>query len=239
MKFKAILFDMDGTLVPMDVKIFTKGYFKFLYAKLAKYGLDPALFGQNMWDGVAAMVQNDGTVTNEERFWDVFEQRTGVDRNIINADCLDFYGNEFQQARQFTQPNPLAAEAVALAREKAPLVILATNPMFPMVGQETRMGWVGLKPQDFDLVTAYEEDRFCKPNPQYFHSVCQRMNLRPEECLMIGNDEHEDMYAATKAGMHAWLITDWMVPSENHPWDGPKGTFEETVKMLRELEEYR
>lgn len=238
MKFKAILFDMDGTLVPMETESFTKGYFKFLYAKLAKYGLNPATFGKDMWAGVAAMVANDGAATNEERFWAVFSERTGKGKDLINSECLDFYSNEFQQAKMFTEENPLAADAVQAAREKAPCVILATNPMFPMVGQHTRMSWVGLKPEDFDLITAYEEERFCKPNPMYFTSICQRFDLRPEECLMIGNDEGEDMYAASQAGLHCWLVTDWMIPSEKHPWNGPKGTFAETLEMLQKLEVY-
>lgn len=238
MKYQAILFDMDGTLVPMEIHGFTKGYFQMLFRKLAKYGLDPTQFGKNMWASVSAMVKNDGTVTNEDRFWQVFSQLTGTDKEVINADCLDFYGNEFQQARQFTGENPLAAEAVHLAREKAEKVILATNPMFPMVGQQTRMGWVGLKPTDFELATSYEYERFCKPNPMYYTSICQRMGLNPAQCLMIGNDEYEDMYAGTKAGLNCWLVTDWMISSPEHPWNGPKGTFAETVEMLKSLESY-
>lgn len=235
MKYKAILFDMDGTLVPMDTDTFTKGYFKFLFKKLAKYGLNPATFGQDMWAGVAAMVKNDGSITNEDAFWQVFTQRTGAEKDAVNADCLDFYGNEFQMAKQFTQENPLAVEAIRTAREKAELVILATNPLFPMVGQITRMGWVGLKPSDFDLVTAYEEERYCKPNPMYYTDICQRMGLQPEECLMIGNDEHEDMYAASQAGLSCYLVTDWMIGSQHHPWNGPRGTFAEMTQMLRSL----
>lgn len=235
MQYKAILFDMDGTLLPMETHTFTKGYFKFLYAKLAKHGLDAASFGANMWAGVAAMVKNDGSVTNEDRFWEAFEPLIGVPKDIINADCLEFYGKDFQQAKQFTGENPLAAEAVRLARQKAEFVILATNPLFPMVGQETRMGWVGLKPSDFDLVTAYEEARHCKPNPAYFTDILSQYGLKPEECLMIGNDENEDMYAGTQAGLNCFLVTDWMIPDPKHPWEGAKGSFAQLVEMLKAL----
>lgn len=238
MKYQAVLFDMDGTLVPMDTDAFIKGYFGLLYRKLEKHGLDPREFGKNMWDGVCAMVENDGTQTNENRFWQVFCQRTGIAKEVINPDCLDFYGKEFQAAKQFTGENPLAVRAVQLARQKARKVILATNPMFPMVGQETRMGWVGLKPSDFDLVTAYEQERFCKPNPRYYTSICERMGLNPADCLMIGNDENEDMYAARRAGLSCWLVTDWMLSSQEHPWSGPRGSFEETVVMLEALESW-
>lgn len=236
MKFKAILFDMDGTLVPMDTDAFIKGYFGLLFRKLSKHGFDPNLFAKQMWAGVSAMVENDGSFTNEERFWQVFCKLTGTEKDAINADCLDFYEREFQQAQQFTGSNPLAAEAVRIAREKAELVILATNPMFPMVGQKTRMSWVGLKPEDFDLVTSYEEERFCKPNPMYYTSICQRFGLEPSECLMIGNDENEDMYAGAQAGLQGWLVTDWMIPCKTHPWDGNRGDFVHTMEMLNALE---
>lgn len=36
-KYKAILFDMDGTLLPMDMKTFTEGYFKFLCVKTVSF----------------------------------------------------------------------------------------------------------------------------------------------------------------------------------------------------------
>lgn len=236
MKYKAILFDLDGTLLPMDTDTFTKGYFRFLYAKLQKYGFDPRLFGSQMWAGVAAMVKNDGTQTNEEAFWQCFEQMTGVTKALVNGDCLDFYEHEFNQGKQFTGENPLAAEAVRLAHEKAEHVVLATNPMFPMMGQKTRMSWIGLKPEDFELVTSYESDSYCKPNPAYFMSVCERIGVQPDECLMIGNDENEDMAACTKARLHGYLVTDCRIPSEKYPWTGMSGTFAEMIEMLRSLE---
>lgn len=237
MHYEAILFDMDGTLLPMDTEAFTKGYFKLLFAKLAKYGLDPQTFGRNMWDGVAAMVRNDGSRTNEAAFWDCFQKATGLQAlDELMADCEAFYGNEFRAAKAFTGENSLATEAVRIAREKAPHVVLATNPLFPMVGQITRMGFVGLTPSDFELVTSYESDSFCKPNPAYFTSVCERIGVAPENCLMIGNDEHEDMHAAAKAGLHGYLVTDCLIPNAEHPWQGDRGTFANLVAMLKALD---
>lgn len=235
MKYKAILFDMDGTLVPMDTHDFSRQYFKFLFAKLSKYNLDASAFGTNMWAGVAAMVKNDGSKTNEDAFWAAFEKLIGVPKAVINDDCIDFYGNEFQKAKTFTGENPLAVKAVKLAREKAEKVILATNPLFPMVGQYTRMSWVGLKAEDFDMITSYETDSYCKPNPAYYLDICKRMKLLTEECLMIGNDEGEDMYAASLAGMDGFLVTDCLIPDVKHPWNGNRGSFIELIDMLENL----
>jgi len=235
MKYKAILFDMDGTLLPMNMHHFSSNYFKLLYMKLAKYGLKAEDFAGNIWASVGAMVKNDGSRTNEKAFWDKFEELTGVSFDTAGADCNDFYGHEFHQAKAFTGENPLAKEAVRIAREKADKVILSTNPLFPMVGQESRMSWVGLTPADFDLVTSYESDSFCKPNPEYFRSIFNRIGVAPSECLLIGNDENEDMYAGTLAGMDCYLVTDCIEASEEHPWNGPKGTFTEMIKMLESL----
>lgn len=235
MKYKAILFDLDGTLLPMDMEVFTKGYFKLLAVKLAKYGMEPSKLIEAVWMGTAAMVKNDGKASNEERFWQKFSEITGLEKEKVNADCLDFYANEFNGAKMYTKENPLAAEAVKLAREKCPIVVLATNPLFPLVGQGTRLQWIGLSKEDFDLVTSYEEDTYCKPNPKYFETVCARIGVLPSECLMIGNDEGEDIAAASAAGLDCYLVTDCLVKKESFCWDGPKGTFSEMTDMLKSL----
>lgn len=234
-KYKAILFDMDGTLVPMDMHEFTSGYFKLLAKKLMPYGIDPEALVPAIWDGTGAMVKNDGSTTNDRVFWKKFEEKTGISEDIVGPACYEFYGAEFKEAKCFVQENPLAKKAVEIAHKKAPIVALATNPLFPMPGQRTRMEWVGLTEEDFDLVTCYETDCYCKPNPAYYISVCERLGVEPSECLMIGNDEQEDMYACMVAGMDGYLVTDTMIESKEHPWNGPKGSFEDLLTFLSNL----
>ena len=72
MPIKTILFDLDGTLLPMDQEVFVKTYMKLLAAKMAPYGYDPQLLVKGLWDGTAAMVKNDGRSTNETVFWNTF-----------------------------------------------------------------------------------------------------------------------------------------------------------------------
>ena len=232
---EAILFDLDGTLLPMDMGEFTSGYFGDLADALGDRISDRKRFVNAIWAGTKAMMANDGTAGNEEVFWRTFSSLSGIEEDLIRNECDAFYGGEFRRAVRFTKPNPLAAEAVAEARRKVARVVLATNPLFPMTGQRTRLNWLGLTPEDFDLVTSYETDSFCKPNPAYFTSVCRRIGIAPEECLMIGNDEEEDGYAGTAAGLKVFLVTDCLIPSEQHPWTGPRGSFEEMLRMLRAL----
>ena len=72
MQIKAIFFDLDGTLLPMDQEVFTKGYFHLLAGKLAPYGYQPQPLIDAIWSGTAAMVKNDGSRRNEEAFWQKF-----------------------------------------------------------------------------------------------------------------------------------------------------------------------
>lgn len=235
MNIKAILFDLDGTLLPMDQEAFTRGYFKELAGVISPLGIEPKKLADIIWTGTAAMVQNDGQKTNEEVFWDAFAALSNMDIHLFKPSCDEFYSHQFHNARTLTGANPLAAEAVHLVHGNGRKVILATNPLFPMTGQAARLSWIGLKPEDFDLVTCYETDCYCKPNPSYYKSICARMDIQPEECLMIGNDETEDMQAASSIGMHTWLVTDCRIPARSGSWDGPKGSFSELTEYLRTL----
>ncbi len=234
-RYQAILFDMDGTLLPMDAEGFVKAYFKALSAEFVPLGVTPEKLLQPFWAATKAMMVNDGSRLNADVFWDVFSRMTGVAREKVEPICDRFYTEGFLNARIATGENPLAAKAVRLAHEKADRVVLATNPLFPMVAQETRMGWVGLTPADFDLVTHYTSDSYCKPNPAYYLSICERMGVDPHRCLMLGNDDREDMHAASAVGMDCYLITDCRLPQADKPWNGPMGTFRDAVDMLGAL----
>ena len=72
MSIKAVLFDLDGTLLPMDQEVFIKAYFKGLSGKLIPLGYAPEQLIDTIWKGTAAMIKNDGSKLNEELFWEVF-----------------------------------------------------------------------------------------------------------------------------------------------------------------------
>ena len=235
MTIRAVFFDLDGTLLPMDQNRFTKVYFNLLAQKLAPMGIAPEALIAAVWNGTKAMVKNDGSRSNEEVFWAFFEAETGLKTEVCRPICDAFYPNEFHGARSETKENPLAAKAVELAGQKGRAVVLATNPLFPMVGQEARLSWLGLKPEDFRAVTSYENSRFCKPNPRYYLELCETLGLAPGDCLMVGNDEREDMYAASAAGLNTFLLTDCLIPCPDHPHEGPRGTFPELLEFLENL----
>lgn len=231
MAYQAILFDLDGTLLPMDNDYFTKSYFKLLAQYAAPLGYQADSLIPAMWKGVGAMVKNDGARSNCEAFWDAFEQLLGpqVKEHIPAFDR--FYSNEFQHASQFTAPNPLAIEAVSLARQKAQRVILATNPLFPPVAVDTRLSWIGLHAADFDLTTNYSNFSYCKPNPNYYREILAKFDLDANQCLMIGNDVQEDIEAAGSIGMDTFLVTDCLISRGEMPIC-PQGSFHDLIHFL-------
>lgn len=228
---QAILFDLDGTLLPMDNDAFTQGYFGLLAQAVAPLGYRAGTLIPALWEGVKAMVQNDGTKTNQEAFWQVFATVLGSHVYGHRPAFDRFYAGEFRQAIAFTQPNPLARNAVAAARARAERVVLATNPLFPAVGVQTRLRWVGLELEDFDLVTHYGNSRFCKPNPAYYQEILRELDLDPARCLMVGNDAHEDMEAAQAAGLATFLVTDCLICRGPLP-KGPSGSFQALLEHL-------
>lgn len=210
MNIKTVLFDLDGTLLPMDQDIFAKAYFKGLAAKLAPYGYEPKLLVDSIWAGTAAMVKNDGVITNEKIFWDFFASQYGKKALDDMPVFENYYAQDFDCIKDVCGYNPMAAETVKKLKINGVRVVLATNPIFPSVATEKRIRWAGLKPEDFEFVTTYENSKYCKPNPHYYEEILKQLSANPEECLMVGNDVDEDM-VAENLGMKVFLLTDCLI----------------------------
>ncbi|MGN1165657.1 MAG: HAD family hydrolase [Lachnospiraceae bacterium] len=235
MNITTILFDLDGTLLPMDQDEFTKGYFKLLAAKLAPYGYDPKQLIDAVWAGTYAMVKNDGSCLNEEAFWKKFTQICGEKAKNDEPIFREFYEKEFQAARKFCGYNQKAFDTVQKLKQAGFRVVLATNPLFPAVATESRIRWAGLEPTDFELYTTYENTCYCKPNPDYYRDLLKRLDVSPSECLMVGNDVTEDMVAET-VGIHVFLLADCLINKENKDISVyPHGNFDTLLTYIQTL----
>jgi FMN phosphatase YigB (HAD superfamily) len=161
MSIKAVLFDLDGTLLPMDMERFIKAYFGGLAAHMAPHGYDPKKLVEAIWAGTAAMVKNNGEKTNEERFWDTFAAALGEhvrgDEPLLDA----FYQEKFDDARPSCGYDARAALVIEAVKEKGLRTCLATNPIFPPIATQKRIAWAGLTPEMFEFYTTYENSCFC------------------------------------------------------------------------------
>ncbi len=208
---KVVLFDLDGTLLPMDQDVFVKDYFGRLAKHLAPHGYDPKQLIDTVWKGTRAMVKNDGSCTNEAAFWKFFATVYGEKGREDEPLFAEFYRKEFDKVRASCGFRSESAEWVRELKAKGYRVALATNPIFPAMATEARIRWAGLEPSDFELYTTYENSTFCKPAPNYYFEVADKLGVKPEECLMVGNDVEEDMDAASEAGMAVRLLPDCLI----------------------------
>ena len=225
MKKTTILFDLDGTLLPMDQDLFTTTYFKDLAVKLAPLGYDPHSLAGNIWAGVAAMVKNDGSRTNEAAFWEAFSHIYGEKARDDAPVFEEFYAKEFQKAQKVCGFAPQAGETVRRLKEMGYRVVLATNPIFPAVATRTRIRWTGLEPEDFEFITTYENSSYSKPNPRYYEEVLEKISCTPAECIMVGNDVTEDG-AAKKIGIDVFFLTDCLINQAGRDISGePHGSW--------------
>lgn len=230
--FDAILFDLDGTLLPMDLETFVSAYFGRLAQKLVPYGYEPKALIDGVWAGIAEMTENDGSRTNAEAFWAKFSELFGerVLRDIAIFD--EFYRNEFNEAKAACGYNPRAGALITALKEAGGRLILASNPVFPLVAQQNRLIWAGVDPQAFGYFTHYENSHFCKPNRRYYEEIAEVCNLDPGRCLMIGNDVREDG-AARQCGMEVFLLTDCLINPDHRDISGfPHGGFGELEHFL-------
>ena len=230
-----VLFDLDGTLLPMDQDAFVNGYLKLMIQKMAPYGYSPEKLIGCIWKGTQAMYANSGAETNEALFWSIFEDSFGKKGLADQPLFEDFYRNEFQQAAQCCGFDPRAREAVAAIHAMGLTTALATNPLFPAVATESRVRWAGLQPEDFRLITTYENSHYCKPNPDYYREILSNLGLEPEQCVMVGNDAAEDL-AAEGAGLRVFLLTDCLINKTNADLTQvPQGSFPELLTWLKSL----
>lgn len=232
---KAVFFDLDGTLLPMDQERFVKSYMGRMASTMAPLGYQPEKLIGAIWAGTSAMIQNDGSRTNEDVFWSFFQQMFGADVRKDEPHFDAFYKTEFQQVRGDCGFDPAAAEAVHAIQAMGLRTVLATNPLFPPIATQSRVRWAGLEPDDFEYITTYDNSSFCKPNPEYYRQILGKLELKPEECLMVGNDVTEDMVAAT-LGMQVFLLTDCLINKHNEDIARyPHGSFPALLNYIRSL----
>lgn len=235
MSITTVLFDLDGTLLPMDQDIFIKKYFGLLAQKLAPHGYDPEKLIQAVWAGTTAMVMNNGKVTNKEAFWITCDAALGRKASKDADIHIEFYRNEFNQVQEACGFEPMAAQIVHSLKDRDYRVVLATNPLFPSIATQNRIRWAGLQPEDFEYITTYENSHYCKPNPDYYREILEQLHLQPEECLMVGNDVGEDMIAQ-QLGMKVFLLTDCLINKAGADISQyPNGGFSELANFFNAL----
>ena len=229
---KAVLFDLDGTLLDLDIGIFLPPYIEALAAHVA-HMVPPAQFVPCLMQASEEMMANDGKETNQVVFDRAFFSPLGRTRDELEPLFLDFYANEYPKLRRLARRKPEARRAVQSAFERGCDVVIATNPLFPRTAIEQRMEWAGVADFEYRLVTTYENSRAAKPNLRYFEQILERIGHPAEECLVVG-DEDLDMVAA-RLGCATFLVPSARTELEpTTPEPTYQGTLADLISLLRD-----
>lgn len=194
----AILFDLDGTLLDIDLGHFFSEYFKLLAPVVAEVtGISPQSGIEAVLAGTEAMSTPHPGRTNQEVFAERFAAVAGVELDASAWERFDlFYAEDFPRIQGAAGPAAGAHEALSTARELGLTVLIATNPIFPRAAIVERMRWAGISPGEVHAITTYEVMHATKPHADYYLQAAELAGAPPGECLMVGDDRVLDMSAA-------------------------------------------
>lgn len=231
---KVVFFDLDGTLLPMERKAFEKGYFHMIGSYFKDYP-NRDLIVKVVMESVELMIRNGSDLTNEQVFKRHFSQYIS-DKSFEEYEQLfnQMYIDAFPALKQQCGYDPKAKELVEFVKSKGVEVVLATNPLFPLICTQQRLQWAGFDVDDFALVTTYENSSSAKPNPRYYELLLRKFNVKPEEVLLIGNDAIEDG-SACQLGIKVALIDTCLEHKEALSDDMVVGSFVDITDYLSKV----
>ncbi len=232
--YDALLIDLDGTLIELDLERFVPAYVQAL-AKYFSDCLPPDTFAAHLLAATKRTMENeDPGQTNEAVFYADFCRRLGVERQAIDPLTEEFYKKDFPGLRSWGAPRPYAQEALNAALSRGLKLVLATQPVFPRTAVVERLSWGGLSAAPFDLITTIENMHHCKPLSEYYLEIARKIEIPPERCIMAGNDTLDDISAA-KAGMGTFLVEGSVIQGASaEPTSDYRGTLAKLATLIEE-----
>ena len=231
---KCVLFDLDGTLLPIDTVKHIREYFVEIREFFEKNGFGGDEFFSVFMSATKFMAKNTEEMTNEDAFWLAMEREIPGIRERLSPALERFYKNEFPRLSRNAYSDGTAREIIDLCHSLGLDCVVATSPYFPRVAIVERLSWCGLSPDDFIYMTGYEDSKYTKPNPDYFAEILERLSLRADECVVIGNDANDDL-CAEAVGLEVFLITRDLMNYKNIDIsEKKKGTPEDCKRFIIE-----
>ncbi len=201
---RAVLFDLDGTLLDIDVDSFIETYTRSLAAKLVpedqERGL--AVLAGSTYAMLAPEVNEDSNqVCLLRKLSDALDRSPAELWRSIHQLSKEILPGLKEMAKPITG----AAQVVREIHERGLKVVVATMPIYPRDVMLERLRWAGVRTDWVDHVACLEANRSAKPHRSYFLEMADAVGAAAEECLMVGDDEDQDM-PALDAGMAVHLV---------------------------------
>lgn len=235
--FKAILFDLDGTLLDIDMDFFLTKYFEEMGRMAMVSGCcDSRQLVAQILESTEVMIKDlNPRTSNEEVFMQHFFSCLETDEVRMRDFFDEFYCTGFPRLKEYCRPFkgvPMMMDKVFRNDCK---VVIATNSVFPEKAIQTRLDWAGVGKFPYELLTCYENMHYCKPNLQYYQEIADHIGVEASACLMVGNDTNEDLVAG-ELGMKTFLIEDCLIDRGNNTYRPDwRGSLQDFFKFIDDL----
>jgi FMN phosphatase YigB (HAD superfamily) len=230
---QAALFDLDGTLIDVDMQLFVPAYLRRLAERLEPYA-EPRRTLRALHAAVMTMLDGtSGDCSLEELLRGRLADELQIPWAGYQSGLADFCREDLPALRPLVHPHPLARSLVEACLARGWRVVLATNPIFPREVIDARLDWGGLRDLPFQPVTSYETSRHCKPHAGFFRDLLDKLGLPPKACLMVGNDTLHDL-AAGRFGLSTCLLTTWRIDRDGAAYAADwEGTHQSLLDQLQ------
>ena len=235
MSVNTLMFDLDGTLLPMDVDNFKAAYFKSLNSFIYGY-LGDVSFVNNMGQAVEKMYKDkDGSTTNMQKFIKYFNEVSAIKYDIYKRYVDDYYSREFDKLSPYVEKEALVKMIITEIKKKGYKLILASTPLFPEKAMEIRLKWAGLSSKDFEFISHIDNMHYLKPSAEFYKEILGVNDITEEECLMVGNDVEEDLEAASELGISTFYLNDYGINKNKAKIESPQGTYIQFYEWVKSL----
>jgi FMN phosphatase YigB (HAD superfamily) len=223
-----LLLDLDDTLLNTNQATFVPAYFKTLTDSFAPRW-DANIIARALLTGTAVMNQSrDPGRTLEEVFHDSFLPQVGMTSEEFDEHIEEFYSRKFPTLQPITSQNPQAKPFVDWAQSQGYRIAIATDPLLPREAAYQRVRWAGFEPEQFDLISTFDNFHFSKTYPAYYAEALGRLGWQEGPVLMAGNDMERDILPAKRLGLAAFFVE-----AESGSRSGPEAGLRGSLPDLR------
>lgn len=188
-RFRAILFDLDGTLV--DTAPDLTRSLNYVLSLEGRAPVDPSTVRSLIGDGARALIERGMALSGPAAPPDLIERRF--------ADFIAYYWDHIADE---SRPFPGVVEVVTALAEQLRLAV-CTNKPERLSARLLRM--LELEAA-FEVIVGGDSLPVRKPDPGPLFASLDRLGVAPQDALMVG-DSHIDVAAARAAGIPVVVVS--------------------------------
>ncbi|MGN0377729.1 MAG: HAD family hydrolase [Suilimivivens sp.] len=194
MKYKAVIFDMDGVIFDSE-RLVMEGWLEVA----RKYGIDgiEEVFGRCIGVNAQATRQIVLEYYGEDFPYEAYKKETSA---LFHAR----YGNGKLPMK------PGVKELLSYLKEAGYLIGLASSTRQAVVEQEIRDAGLFCY---FDKLVCGDMLKKSKPEPDIYLMACEQLSVKPKEAVAI-EDSYNGIRSASRAGLTAVMVPDMVQPDE-------------------------